>query len=292
VGRWRSCSSGGWWEEKVEGRITRRAFLGLLAAAGLAPLAERLRRTLPAGLSSASAGQLRETSPGGGDSAHRWAMVIDQGACIGCNYCTYACLAVNDVRPEVPWNEVHVQSELTGGKIYLPRPCMHCENPPCIAVCPVQATYRRPDGLVVMDYDRCIGCRYCMLACPYEARHFNWEAWSGENPFIPNFGLAEVPRRPRGVVEKCTFCLQRLERGLANGLVPGIDREATPACVVECPVEARFFGDLNDPQSKVSRLLAERPHFRLREDLGTSPRVYYLTALAAIPPTTPPQRRP
>ncbi len=268
--------------------LSRREFLGLLAAAGLAPLLAGLSRLLRR-LGTASPGTLSQPEA---TSPHRWVMVIDQGACIGCHYCTYACLAVNDVRPDAPWNEIHVQAELAGGKIYLPRPCMHCEHPPCVAVCPVGATYRRPDGVVVMDYERCIGCRYCMVACPYEARHFNWEQWEGVNPYVPNFGVPEVPRRARGVVEKCTFCLQRIERGLALGLTPGVDREATPACVTECPVEARFFGDLNDPQSTVSRLLAERPSIRLREDLGTSPRVYYLTSLAAVPPTTPPERRP
>jgi Fe-S-cluster-containing dehydrogenase component len=219
-------------------------------------------------------------------------MVIDQGTCIGCDYCTYGCLATNDVRADAAWNEVLVQKELAEGKIFLPRPCMHCEHPPCVNACPVGATYRRPDGLVVMDYGRCIGCRYCMVACPYEARHFNWERWEGDNEHVPDWGTPEVERRQRGVVEKCTFCIQRIERGLALGMVPGLDREATPACVVECPVEARFFGDLNDPDSPVSRLLAQRSHLRLREDQGTAPRVYYLTTLTAVPETAPPARRP
>jgi Fe-S-cluster-containing dehydrogenase component len=218
-------------------------------------------------------------------------MVIDQGACIGCNYCTYGCLAVNDVREDAAWNEVHTVADLEEGRIYLPHPCMHCEHPPCVDVCPVKATYRRPDGLVVMDYDRCIGCRYCMLACPYEVRRFNWEPWQGENTYVPDWGLPEVDRRARGVVEKCTFCIQRIDHGLERGLIPGRDREATPACVVECPVEARFFGDLNDPESTVSRLLRLRPHIHLRDDLGTAPRVYYLPTMEPLPPTEPPERR-
>lgn len=273
----------------MQRKISRREFLGLLAAAGLAPLAASLARLWNRLQTAPSRAAPEGFSP---QSPHRWVMVIDQGGCIGCNYCTYACLAVNDVRPDAPWNKLLIQAELAGGRIYLPQPCMHCEHPPCVSVCPVGATYRRPDGLVVMDYDRCIGCRYCMVACPYETRHFNWEQWDGPNPYVPDFGAPEVPRRSRGVVEKCTFCLQRIERGLALGLTPGVDREATPACVTECPVQARFFGDLNDPQSTVSRLLAERPSLRLREDLGTSPRVYYLTSLAGVPPTTPPERRP
>jgi Fe-S-cluster-containing dehydrogenase component len=142
----------------------------------------------------------------------------------------------------------------------------------------VKASYYRADGIVMMDYDRCIGCRYCEVACPYNARAFNWEAFKGENPAVPKWGNPEVERRERGVVEKCTFCYHRIDRGLANGLKPGVDEDATPACVVVCPVGARVFGDLNDPESNVSKLLAKYPSFRLREDLGTKPRVYYLPA--------------
>ncbi|HKZ69875.1 MAG TPA: 4Fe-4S ferredoxin, partial [Anaerolineales bacterium] len=112
--------------------------------------------------------------------------------------------------------------------------------------------------------------------CPYGARAFNWEEFTGDNPAVPEWGQPEVPRRPRGVVEKCSFCYQRIDRGLAQGLTPGVNPEATPACVVACPVGARKFGDLNDPDSEVSKLLADHPAYRLREDLGTGPRVYYL----------------
>lgn len=140
----------------------------------------------------------------------------------------------------------------------------------------VKASYYRPDGIVMMDYDRCIGCRYCEVACPYGARAFNWEEFDGPNPAVPEWGEPEVKRRPRGVVEKCSFCYQRIDRGLALGLTPGVDEEATPACVVCCPMGARSFGDLNDPDSTVSRLLADNQAIRLREDLGTAPRVYYL----------------
>ena len=128
----------------------------------------------------------------------------------------------------------------------------------------------------MMDYDRCIGCRYCEVACPYLARAFNWKSFEGPNPAVPEWGEPEVPRRPRGVVEKCSFCFQRIDRGLAMGLTPGMDQDATPACVVVCPVGARTFGDLNDPDSKVSKLLRENAYCQLRDDLGTSPRVYYL----------------
>jgi Fe-S-cluster-containing dehydrogenase component len=140
----------------------------------------------------------------------------------------------------------------------------------------VGASVHRADGIVMMDYDKCIGCRYCEVACPYGARAFNWESFDGPNPAVPEYGSPEVERRPRGVVEKCSFCYQRIDRGLKLGLKPGVDDEATPACVVACPMGARKFGDLNDPESEVSQLINNNPYFRLREDLGTSPRVYYL----------------
>jgi phenylacetyl-CoA:acceptor oxidoreductase subunit 1 len=130
----------------------------------------------------------------------------------------------------------------------------------------------------MMDYDLCIGCRYCQAACPYQARSFNWEAFDGENPVVPEWGEPDVDRRPRGVVEKCSFCYQRIDRGLSIGLTPGVDLAATPACVNACPHGARKFGDLNDPESEVSKLLADNPSYRLKEDMGTGPRVYYLPA--------------
>lgn len=213
-----------------------------------------------------------------GSSPHSWAMVIDQAKCGGCGRCTLACRAHNDVSPEISWTRVIEAGEVGGKKVYLPRPCQHCEHAPCVEVCPVGASYYRADGIVMMDYDRCIGCRYCEVACPYGARAFNWETFDEPNPAVPVWGQPEIERRPRGVVEKCSFCFQRIDRGLALGLTPGVEDEATPACVVACPVGARVFGDLNDPESQVSKLLAEYPAYRLREDLGTNPRVYYLPA--------------
>lgn len=209
---------------------------------------------------------------------HQWVMVIDQSKCIGCGYCTLACQAHNDVNPEIEWNRVEQVDVLDGKHVYLPRPCMHCEEAPCVEVCPVQATYYRPDGIVMMDYDRCIGCRYCEVACPYQARSFNWTAFEGPNPAVPEWGSPEIERRPRGVPEKCSFCFQRIDRGLELGLTPGVDAEATPACVNICPVGARIFGDLNDPESEVIKWLQSNSSYQLRENLGTSPRVHYLPA--------------
>ena len=187
-----------------------------------------------------------------------------------------ACSATNDVLAKDPWNVVLADKTSGGNTFFLSRPCLHCQNAPCVEVCPVKATYHREDGLVVMDYDRCIGCRYCQVACPYDARQFNWEARTDENPYVPAWGDPEVERRPRGVVEKCTFCIHRIDAGLARGLMPGEDREATPACVNICPVGARTFGNLQDPNSKVSQLIASNPTLRLRDDLGTDTSVYYI----------------
>ena len=245
--------------------ITRRTFLKTMAA-GAATVA---------GLRMVGGVAASESE---GSSPHKWAMVIDQAKCIGCGYCTLACRAHNDVPPHISWTRVLGAGKVGNKPVYLPRPCMHCEHAPCVEVCPVRATYRRADGVVMMDYDRCIGCRYCEVACPYGARAFNWESFTGPNPAVPQWGSPEIPRRPRGVVEKCSFCSQRIDRGLSLGLTPGVDAVATPACVVVCPGPARLFGDLNDPQSLVSQTLANNPFYRLREDLGTAPRVYYLPA--------------
>jgi Fe-S-cluster-containing dehydrogenase component len=145
-----------------------------------------------------------------------------------------------------------------------------------VEVCPVKATYHRPDGLVEMDYQRCIGCRYCMVACPYGVRVFNWEERDDENPKVPTWGTPEVNRRPRGVVEKCTFCSHRLDKAEELGLRPGYDDPVTPACCVICPTEARRFGNLRDPNSPATKALQGRQAIFLRSELGTKPRVYYL----------------
>ena len=127
----------------------------------------------------------------------QWAMVIDQSKCTGCEYCTRACQAHNDINPEIEWNTVTENGTVGNNQVFVPRPCMHCEKAPCVEVCPVKASYYRDDGIVMMDYDRCIGCRYCQIACPYGARSFNWEKFTGENPAVPEWGMPEVERRPR-----------------------------------------------------------------------------------------------
>jgi len=249
----------------AEEKLNRRGMIRMTAAGATAIAGLRWAR-------KASASGPQDESP------HSWAMVIDQAKCTGCGDCSLACQAHNDVSPEISWNVIMVESHTDGGEpIYISRPCMHCEQPPCAEVCPVRASYKRADGIVMMDYDRCIGCRYCEIACPYLARAFNWKAFTGPNPAVPEWGYPEVQRRPRGVVEKCSFCVHRIDRGLRVGLMPGVDREATPACVAACPVGARSFGDLNNPDSVVSQLLSDNPYCQLRDDLGTGPRVYYLS---------------
>jgi Fe-S-cluster-containing dehydrogenase component len=152
------------------------------------------------------------------------------------------------------------------GKFYLPVQCMQCDNPPCVKACPVEATWQEADGITVVDYDWCIGCRYCMAACPYWARHFNWneptlpaEALNTDTHFLGN------RPRPRGVVEKCTFCIQRSRKG------------RQPACVEACPTGARIFGNLLDPNSDIRYVLENKTVFRLKEDLGTEPKFWYFT---------------
>ena len=171
---------------------------------------------------------------------------------------------------------------------YLTRPCMHCENPPCIKVCPVKATYRDEEGLVRQNYERCIGCRFCTVACPYGVRYFNWHEpeWEGSlaeyhNPDrIVGDGILEGPAiRPLGVVEKCTFCLHRLHKARAQAEAEERalrTEDYVPACVQTCTGKARFFGDLDDPESTVSRLEQSPRAFRLLEEEGTHPKVIYL----------------
>lgn len=212
----------------------------------------------------------------------KWGMFIDINKCIGCQYCTFACQAVNNLADDMRYNVVTTESLPNGKEYFLSRPCMHCAEAPCVHVCPVKATFHRPDGIVAMDYDRCIGCRYCQVACPYDARVFNWREPIQTSPQSPNFGQQEVPNRPRGVVEKCTFCVHRIDSGLERGMVPGVDPQATPACVVICPTNARVFGDLTNPESPISQALANaKVVLRLREEeLSTEPSVFY------VPPDT------
>jgi Fe-S-cluster-containing dehydrogenase component len=265
-------------KQRVTVDLTRRDFLVLGGTAAGSIVAAQVLTT---GVLSPF-GQLKQRqvtgdeAPEKASSEYHWGMVINLEKCIGCEYCQRTCSATNDVLDDKPWNIVVEDQMENGDTFFFSRPCLHCQDAPCVEVCPVQATYHREDGLVMMDYDRCIGCRYCEVACPYDARKFNWAERTDVNPYVPTWGTPEVERRPRGVVEKCTFCVHRIDAGLAAGLMPGADRDATPACVNACPVGARIFGNLKDENSKVSQAIANNPTLRLREELGTEPSVYYI----------------
>jgi len=209
----------------------------------------------------------------------RWTMVADIERCVGCQTCTAACRHANATSPAVEWRKVlDIESGVypSVSRTFVPVGCQHCDDPPCVHACPSRATYRRDDGIVVMDYDLCIGCAYCEVACPYQARfkidapRFAYGADAMQNEI-----RREDPRR-LGVVQKCTFCSDRIDFGVANGLTPGIDPLATPACVNACIANALHFGDADDPDSNVSRLLREQKHFRMHQELGTEPGFYYV----------------
>jgi tetrathionate reductase subunit B len=198
---------------------------------------------------------------------HRWGMVVDLRKCLpGCTACVDACRKENNVayfndsRWDIHWiHKVTIRSKHTNNPSEkdLPLLCNQCDEPPCALVCPVQATYKRADGIVIVDHHRCIGCRYCVVACPYNERFFNYK----ENPDWPN---PDFPKRSHGVAESCNFCAHR------------VDVDKKPACVDACDQRALVFGDLNDPQSEVSTLIHDNSVKRLREGLGTAPKVYYI----------------
>ena len=208
----------------------------------------------------------------------RWVMIADLRRCVGCQTCTAACKEANGTPPGVQWRRV---LDIEAGeypevsRVFVPTGCQHCDSPPCLEVCPSGATGKRDDGLVTIDYDVCIGCAYCIMACPYEARYKVTEAdWAYGAPTV----LDQARHDPAkvGVATKCTFCVDRVDSGLKAGLRPGRDPEATPVCVQGCISGALRFGDLDDPDSEVSRLLAENQWFRMHEQEGTGPGFYYL----------------
>jgi len=215
-------------------------------------------------------------APPAGDE--KWGMVIDVKACIGCRRCVYACVKENNIGRNSGFTYIQVL-EMDLGKVdiehavldyeiagrpdkwYMPVQCMQCAKPTCVYGCPVKATWKEPDGIVTIEYDKCIACRNCMVTCPYSARHFNWV----EPEVPPKEVNPEVPLEEKaGTVEKCTFCVQRTRKG------------GTTACTEACPVGARKFGDLNDPESEVSQLLKTRRVWRLKEEYGNEPMIWYV----------------
>ncbi|MBI2937579.1 MAG: 4Fe-4S dicluster domain-containing protein [Thaumarchaeota archaeon] len=233
----------------------------------------------------------------------KYAMAIDLDRCMGCRACMEACKIENNTGRNIFWMFVFKQESGEYPNTttnYMPRPCMHCDNAPCVKVCPVGARFKSETGAVLTDFDRCVGCRYCEVSCPYGVNYFNWREpadnqyyhW-GKGEAEGKYGTADIRtlangsispyRNPTldephgaekrtvaggghyvGVIEKCTFCVQRTDKGL------------DPACVANCPVSVYTFGDLDDPNSSISKLLASRSSFRLLEETNTHPRVYYL----------------
>ena len=264
-------------------RTTRREALAFFATSAAGAAVGRTAR-------AAAAPPL----PGQPGRMHRWGMAIDLDRCVRCYACVVACAAENNIPPlgraksdktrPIHWMDMLIPDARSAGSELgaapAPIPCMHCERPECVKVCPVGATYQADDGVVAQIWDRCIGCRYCMVACPYSRRYFNWTRpeWPGRDPSSAN---PDVAIRPVGVVEKCTFCQHRIRAALERSRLEELplvdaDLQKLPACAATCPSHAITFGDLADPQSAVS-ILAESPRaLRLLAHLGTGPKVIYL----------------
>lgn len=269
-------------------KISRRLFLkvaaGMAAAAAVGVPASRAHRPRE-GLAAEVPLPARPAGQAG--PSRRWVMVVDLAKCDGCRECTRACTAMHRVPPGQEWIRVYeMRDESTGLAYWLPRPCMQCDNPPCVKVCPVSATWKREDGIVMQDTSRCIGCRYCIAACPYQARGFNWvepaatPERTGE-PYDPEWNRVHF----RGTTEKCIFCPALIKEG------------KLPACVAACPMGALYFGDREEDAVtnsqgetvRFSALVIEQAGYRLLEELGTEPRVYYLPPRKPQYPPPPPE---
>ena len=258
---------------------SRREFLqtGLMVVGALA-----LGRVVGTSTQAAESHEaaMRATHALTGDAARvgvpgrKWIMAIDLAKCDGCGKCTEACSKMHFIPPTREWIKVlRIKDSEKTAPYYFPMPCFQCDNPPCTKVCPVDATFKRQDGVVIIDNDRCIGCRLCMAACPYNARSFNWElteeaAEAKTQPYSPERGF---PRKV-GTVEKCDFCPDMAAAG------------KLPACASICPMGAIYYGDENEDAVtsglgetvRLSKLLKDRAGYRHMEELGTKPRVYYL----------------
>ena len=238
---------------------------GMGAVAGMAAAA---------GLGLPGIGRSPEAESAGVDAnivKRQWVFVFDLRRCDGCSRCVDACNEMHYLHENQSWIKVHKLTDTTGGEWFLPQPCMQCEDPPCVKVCPVQATYKAPDGVTLVDQTWCIGCRMCLAACPYEARTFGWEdplpaaeALEGPSPEYP------VPQ-VRGTAAKCVMCVHLTRKG------------EMPGCLAACKMGAIFLGDLTQDvmtngkeTHRLSDYLRENDAFRLREELNTRPRVYYV----------------
>lgn len=269
--------------------LTRRRLMAGLAKMGITTLAvgsglgivsyrEEARAAAPAG-STGSTGTAKAARAGkaGRDAAGKpkraWCMVIDLRVCDGCAACTMACRTRHELPPDHDWIKVYTMTDSHGGTYHMPRPCMMCEDPPCVKVCPVGANFRTDEGLVLVDQDVCVGSRICMAACPYDARYFNWQ---DPPPAKDRTAMARSPLMPvpqkKGTVGKCVLCADRLEDG------------ELPVCVSACPMAALYIGDLVTDVAvntrgntvKLSTFLRDNDAVRFKEEYGTNPRVYYI----------------
>lgn len=227
--------------------------------------------------------------------SHKWEMVIDLDRCTGCEACVVACRAENNVRisdenecaegRSISWIRIerYWEGEYPHARVrFIPVLCQHCTNAPCEPVCPVYASYHTPDGLNAQVYNRCIGVRYCGNNCPYTARQFNWFDPQWDEPLAEQLN-PDVTVRMNGIMEKCTFCVQRIRRAREEATKEGRrvrDGDVTPACVQSCPTSALVFGDRNDPNSRVAKMAESERGFHLLESLGTEPAITYLKRLS------------
>ena len=201
----------------------------------------------------------------------RWGMVIEGDKCIGCRACVLACKAENGTPPNVFFADLMQVEEGKGAgtrRIWLPKLCMHCEDPLCVKACPTGATQQREDGIVWIDYDKCMGCRACMEACPYEVRFYfdkrDQKYYYPEGPTPYELQMEKKWGYQQGTVMKCNLCMDRLDAG------------EKPVCVETCMTQCRTVGDLDDPESDVSKLIVNRGAIQLKPEAGTSPCVFYV----------------
>ncbi len=262
---------GGRGDRLEQRRLSRRRLIGVLGAAGLGAGLGGGRMLAGAGAASAG-GRSVAAKKALKKAAPQWTMIFDLRYCDGCKICTIACQQTHYLPKDVEWIKVYDAPGPDGSTNHLPNPCMMCEDPPCEAVCPVGATFRTDEGLVLIDQEVCIGCRTCMAACPYESRYFN----TGPMPKVPPQQSPPTPAWPvpqvQGTVGKCILCAGRLPAGVL------------PACAANCAMGVIYVGDLNTDVAvngqgnaiKISDFLRENDAVRLKEELGTNPRVYYV----------------